>query len=1309
MKKLLSLFAVTLFAVSVMAQTKGGAVAPIDGVYTDVTETYLIEKDHFSRPDDDPNGRFGSTLYWTVENYEFDEGGSIKNGIDNYPGYNCLQLGSWESRPDDPNLENSRLYRKVTLPAGKYFFGAKYNSLNTWDYSDTDKGFLFVSETLMNTSEVETNALAYCTLASSGLGDRYFNGVTFALAEEKEVYLGWQVDSRPNYSEFRASAVTLMAIPEGSVKEALTTGGWQKLEGITADFDYSKKYFALVDRTQDLALVSVKRTNGDGYGHWGNVYSMNYSSVYGDDALFTFDAFDADKNWITDEGTAARIIMTGYQDPDRHFRTEGWNHDLWQTFTDRNAGYDSDRDRKRVFMMPEYAEETGWTFKNEETDRYLSLWGEQGYVSGAYLYANKGVESASHFDVYYIDRVEWMQKKVNWEAEAENGPVDITKLLTNASFERFDESYHPLGWTVEGEGVVETGYMSGCTGGVYINNWQGEGTLSDRSIAQTVKGLPAGKYRMVVQRVNNGNGAYLYANDAKAEISQGNSTEDFSMDFKLTEEATDVTLGVKLEGFTANDLKYDNIRLYYLGKSAAKVGGATVSASVIQPGDTVTVSYDGAFTEDEESLAFGTGIITFGGNEIEIIPTENGFTFAVPADIVAGEEYVLSIPENTIGYATSGIYNTAEAFTFTAPVVFDGVYYLKNNDAEKAATPYFGRGYSYGTGAHLSEYGVAVKFETDEKGTHLIFADSKLQLKDNGYMWTDDFGSRYFTVEKTENGYMFKNPNNGLYITDWENRIVGDGPADRASACWSLVTVADYIAEIKAKDVAKSIDAAGLAGIVAEDIATIAAELDKLWDATEIEVDEESKSLKQSWQQNCSGNEDGAHYNIMNKTVENLPAGLYKVAVQAWERATHLADVQEADGIRGDAFIDVNGTKVNLMGLLEEELESYPEHGDDKSVDSIFAEGKYLHEIYVYLNEPGSINYKVTIPSRYGNDGERGRWIAFKNFTITHYDNTPECLKVYEATVADVAKADWAVETIFSAETINEAAELLGAAPAELTFQLVDTLGVTSEYNGNPGEVLFWVDLDGNKSNWGVNNKFFISYNAATPAITTTQYGVSEGDVLNAKVRLANAKGDWVEFVITESIYKNPVTTPADYEIVGTYDVTFDYTIESGEVTAEFADAEIAALLGVESFTYMDILTTDAEGNISFDHTANTGYWMTAEGTPCKWGTEGMCYFIEYRGFGTGLLHLGDGAAFEPNSTLTNTFYVVSEGNAVQVNITINVNKATGIDGISAEDVVKTQYFGINGSAIDAPSKGINIVKQTLKNGKVVTSKVYVK
>jgi hypothetical protein len=64
---------------------------------------------------------------------------------------------------------------------------------------------------------------------------------------------------------------------------------------------------------------------------------------------------------------------------------------------------------------------------------------------------------------------------------------------------------------------------------------------------------------------------------------------------------------------------------------------------------------------------------------------------------------------------------------------------------------------------------------------------------------------------------------------------------------------------------------------------------------------------------------------------------------------------------------------------------------------------------------------------------------------------------------------------------------------------------------------------------------------------------------------------------------------------------------------------------------------------------------------------------------------------------------------ATEATFTILTQDQVGINGITAGDVVETEYFNINGAALNAPVKGINVVKMTLKNGKVVTSKVYVK
>jgi hypothetical protein len=146
----------------------------------------------------------------------------------------------------------------------------------------------------------------------------------------------------------------------------------------------------------------------------------------------------------------------------------------------------------------------------------------------------------------------------------EENPIDITKLITNPSFGRYDESRHPIGWTVEGEGMVEhQGYLPGCEYYAYMNNWQSSGKLNNRSISQTVKNLPKGKYRMVLYSLCSAEGAFLFANDQSVDLKHDGNA-DTSLDFVMAEDG-DAVIGVRLQNYQGNDFKYDNVRLYYVG------------------------------------------------------------------------------------------------------------------------------------------------------------------------------------------------------------------------------------------------------------------------------------------------------------------------------------------------------------------------------------------------------------------------------------------------------------------------------------------------------------------------------------------------------------------------------------------------------------------------------------------------------------------------------------------------------------------------------------------------------------------------
>ena len=189
--------------------TKGDAIQPTSG--TIVTTKYLSETKNFARGDKPGSKRFGAPARWTVENYEIDCGNNgVKQGLDNYPGFNCLQLGRWEeddNQMKQANHANSRLYQRITLPAGRYYFGAKYNSIESGSIGS--KAYLFVAKDILPTAQVEAEALAWCRLRTSSAGDQFY-GVEFKLTEEQEVVLGWQMDGRNRHTEFRCSELRLL-------------------------------------------------------------------------------------------------------------------------------------------------------------------------------------------------------------------------------------------------------------------------------------------------------------------------------------------------------------------------------------------------------------------------------------------------------------------------------------------------------------------------------------------------------------------------------------------------------------------------------------------------------------------------------------------------------------------------------------------------------------------------------------------------------------------------------------------------------------------------------------------------------------------------------------------------------------------------------------------------------------------------------------------------------------------------------------------------------------------------------------------
>jgi alpha-L-fucosidase len=175
---------------------------------TDITASDLVEASKFSRTDNTVTSRFASPKNWTVENFMIPNGSDgVKNGLDKYPGYDCLMLGIWNDRSNNQkgDISNARIYRTVHLEAGTYYFGAIYNTINSL-YS----AYIFACDTLLNTDKINNLSIAYAPISEAAANGKFY-GINFTLDKAADVKLGFQTDlsKGSNTQEFRVVNVAL--------------------------------------------------------------------------------------------------------------------------------------------------------------------------------------------------------------------------------------------------------------------------------------------------------------------------------------------------------------------------------------------------------------------------------------------------------------------------------------------------------------------------------------------------------------------------------------------------------------------------------------------------------------------------------------------------------------------------------------------------------------------------------------------------------------------------------------------------------------------------------------------------------------------------------------------------------------------------------------------------------------------------------------------------------------------------------------------------------------------------------------------
>ena len=544
---------------------KGGAFSGV--IEANLTTQYLIEASDFTRSAGG-SSRFGKPAYWTVENFNIPNGGDgTKQGLDKYTGREALMLGVWNDAGNNTtgDLSNARIYRKITLPAGKYYFGAAYNTT----YNINSEAYMFVSTSLCNTADIPTQSLAYYGI-NNCTGDLRLQGLYFQLDEETEIYIGFQANllNGSSTQEFRADQVALYT-PKEAQEMHSAEHGWQKID--TLPEDVSQYFFAIYEHGTDTGLV-LGTGNKQGNAYQTLWYEVDVYPEVNKSALYTFDAFDSN-NYSGAKADAVKwLVITNTSNSDICLQSND-SPNNWNYRTENNGEGWTDR----AYVSAAYQPDGFWTLANNKG-------GTLGRYDGTdEITGDATSENIGHYDFYAILRGQYAAAVENIDKASEENPVDISYVITNADGTRYNNFHakQPVGWTLSRDDAFEVeyaNYLNAKVGSSYFNKWQGSGNLTDRTISQQVSGLPNGKYRLSVRTSSNviHQGASLFANSDKTDMTTVVGDGAVSVDTEITDGA--LTLGVELKNYQSNDCKFDHFTLEYLGDANETTGISDLSS-----------------------------------------------------------------------------------------------------------------------------------------------------------------------------------------------------------------------------------------------------------------------------------------------------------------------------------------------------------------------------------------------------------------------------------------------------------------------------------------------------------------------------------------------------------------------------------------------------------------------------------------------------------------------------------------------------------------------------------------------------------
>ena len=470
------------------------------------------------------------------------------------------------------------------------------------------------------------------------------------------------------------------------------------------------------------------------------------------------------------------------------------------------------------------------------------------------------------------------------------------------------------------------------------------------------------------------------------------------------------------------------------------VGTATTDKSYVQPGQTVTVTWANAATNDTGATFAknGSPTITLAGSTLSFTTTSNGFTFTVPS-LAAGGSYTLAIPANAFGYSAGSTYNTAQDITIYTTSVYDGTYFLKNE-----AGQYLSRGADWGTRAIVDDWGLPIVVETDnDNNSTLKYSDTGVYLYNSGYdAWSDGTNpannNTKWTFTLNDSKYRLSSlEQSGKYVkTDSGSEKIWTDGAAAAATNWTVEATADHPAQMAALRTA----ATSLSGSVG-----------RL--SSKTYLTNNPTSVTEQYERAIGENPAP---DAFSGSIKVYP-GIYKFTIAAFHRmgtnaATQALHTEGADcppmyAFFGDAKVQLKSVydeyPTGNVGTDNQYNGHYYPNGVGGALTS-FQEGKFQNTIWVEVDAEATNNYGIHYQ---GKSTAAGRW------TIWAPDGI-EITRYYDKATQGLDEADQLIESLrYIAGDFNES----GAPDATDIQTLVDILlGRNTTYN----EAI--ADVDGN-------------------------------------------------------------------------------------------------------------------------------------------------------------------------------------------------------------------------------------------------------